>query len=418
MAKPQLEMADIFRQYGEGYRARHGATMSPEQFKAMRAIENCRTAVLGGHVEECDHCAHQVISYNSCRNRHCPKCQGLAKARWLEERRAEVLPVEYHHVIFTLPCDLAPLALQNKRVVYGLLFRAASRTLLTIAADPKHLGARIGLMAILHTWGQTMTDHPHVHCVVPGGGLAPSKKSGEPESADEWRPCRKGFLFPVKVLSRLYRRLFLEALDDAFNKGQLQFHGQILKLSQTESFERLLKKCGKIEWVVFSKPPFGGARNVLDYLARYTHRVAISNHRLVAMKDGRVTFKWRDYRHGGREKMMTLDVDEFIRRFLQHVLPTGLVRIRYYGLFANRHRALNLVRCRAALGVDTDAVGENDETGEPDWAELVETLMGLNLRECPSCKQGKLRRRETLLPDRPISLIYSRAPPFRHGRRV
>jgi len=409
MAKPRLEMADVFRQSGEGYRARHGASMSPEQFKAMRAIENCRTAALGGHVEECDHCAHRVISYNSCRNRHCPKCQGLAKVRWLEDRRAEVLPVEYHHVIFTMPKNLAPLALQNKRVVYGILFRAASRTLLTIAADPKHLGARIGLMAVLHTWGQTMIHHPHLHCVVPGGGLAIQNDGDAGDDPERWVPCRKGFLFPVRVLSRLYRRLFLKALEEAFDKRQLEFYGDIEGLAQPEAFERLLKKCRKIDWVVYSKPPFGGASKVLDYLARYTHRVAISNHRLVDLKDGRVSFTWRDYRHGARTKNMPLEVDEFIRRFLQHVLPTGFVRIRHYGLLANRYRALNLTRCRAALGVDVAT--EDDQTQEPDWADLVETLTGEDPRRCPKCKRGQLVRLRDIAPIRLPLIAHSRVPP-------
>ena len=272
MGRPRLEVADVFRAYGEDYRHRHGSSMSVQQVRVMRAIEVCRTAALGGHVDRCDQCAHQVISYNSCRNRHCPKCQNLDKALWREARRAEVLPVEYYHVVFTLPSQLAPVALQNKEVVYGILFAAASKTLLRIGADPKHLGAQLGFVAVLHTWGQTLHHHPHLHCLVPGGGLSSDGK--------RWVTCRKGFFLSVRVLSRLFRRLFLEALQHAYDNGRLEFHGQIESHREPDVFRNLLNKCRQTEWVVYAKPPFAGPDAVVDYLARYTHRIAISNHRL------------------------------------------------------------------------------------------------------------------------------------------
>ena len=283
MTPPRLEVADIFRRHGEDYRTLHATILSPEQLRVMRAIEQCRTSALGGHVDQCDTCGHQVISYNSCRNRHCPKCQSLAKAQWLQARRAELLPVPYYHVVFTVPDRwLAPLALQNKRVFYNILFGAVAQTLLTIAADPKHLGARIGFIAILHTWSQRLLHHPHIHCVVPGGGISPD--------AQRWIACRPDFFLPVGVLSRLFRRLLLEALQRAFNNGQLQFHGALGHLANPQAFAQVLQTCRQTEWVVYVKPPFGGPRNVLDYLARYTHRVAIANHRLLGLDKGRVTF--------------------------------------------------------------------------------------------------------------------------------
>ncbi len=319
MGRPRIEVADVFREYGEEYRRLHASSMSVEQRRVMRAIDLCRTAALGGHVDRCDRCGHEVISYNSCRNRHCPKCQNLDKALWREERRSEVLPVPYYHVVFTLPAQLAPVALQNKRVVYDILFRAVSQTLLRIEADPKHLGAQLGFVAVLHTWGQTLHHHPHVHCVVPGGGLSPD--------GERWISCKKGFFLPVRVLSRLFRRRFLDALERTFQQGRLVFHGAIQALAQPEDFTALLQRCRKTEWVVYAKPPFAGPDAVLDYLARYTHRIAISNHRLVRMENGTVTFTYKNYKTGLHNQTMSLDAHEFIRRFLLHVLPNGFQRI-------------------------------------------------------------------------------------------
>src|SRR6476660_9466021 len=337
--RPPLEVADIFRQHGYEFRLTH--TLSPEQRRVMRAIEQCRTASLGGHVEQCDACGHQRIAYNSCRNRHCPKCQSLAKARWLQARLADLLPVEYFHVVFTLPEQLASVALQNKRVVYNLLFSAAAETLRTIAADPRHLGADIGFLAVLHTWDQTLRHHPHLHCVVPGGGLS--------VQGEGWRSCRRGFFLPVNVLARLFRRLFLEGLERAYEKGNLSFHGACAFLTKPTAFNRLLKSVHAREWWVYAKRPFGGPTQVLAYLGRYTHRVAIANSRLVAFDNDPVAFSWKDYRQNSATKIMRLRPDEFIRRFLLHTLPDGFHRIRHFGFMANRHRAAKLALCRTLL---------------------------------------------------------------------
>ncbi len=377
---PGLEVADIFRQYGPSFRQADGAALSPEQRRVMRAIEECRTAALGGHVEECDHCGHQVIAYNSCRNRHCPKCQAGKTAAWLEERQAELLPVEYFHVVFTVPEEVAAIALQNQRVVYDLLFHAAAQTLVRIAADPTHLGAEIGFLAVLHTWGQNLMHHPHVHCVVPGGGLS--------SDGSQWVSCRAGFFLPVKVLSRLFRRLFLEALERAFRRGELAFHGQRQELASPHRFAAVVKSARAREWVVYAKPPFGGPAQVLSYLGRYTHRVALSNHRLVEVKEGQVSFRWKDYRHGNHQKVMTLAASEFIRRFLLHVLPRGFQRLRHYGFLSNRQRAEKLERCRRLLGVGS-APDEELATAAtvPEEAGSDEQL-----RPCPECHRGRLRR--------------------------
>jgi len=382
MGRPRFEVADVFREYGPTYRHTYGASMSLEQRRVMRAIEWCRTDALGGHVDRCDQCGHQVISYNSCRNRHCPKCQNLDKALWREARRGEVLPVDYYHVVFTLPDRLAPLALQNKKAVYDILFRTASQTLLRIGADRKHLGAQLGFMAVLHTWGQTLTHHPHLHCVVPGGGLA--------LDAERWIPCKQGFFLPVRVLSRLFRRLFLEALQSAFNKGLLECHGAIAGLRKGDAFQRLLNKSRQTEWVVHAKPPFAGADAVLDYLARYTHRIAISNHRLLGMEDGKVTFSYRDYKAHGIKRTMMLEAHEFIRRFLLHVLPNGFQRIRYHGFLANRHRAKKLALCRLLLHVPE--VDETAPQNECNRQKFLEALLGTDPSRCPRCHNGRLIR--------------------------
>ena len=393
MGKPRFEVADIFREHGDDYRKKWDRAMSREQRRVMRAIEICRTSMLGGHVDECDSCGHQVISYNSCRNRHCPKCQSLAKAKWLEARRSEILPVEYYHLVFTVSNLLASLALQNKRLFYNILFHATSKTLMTIASDPKHLGAQIGFLAVLHTWGQKLMHHPHLHCVVPGGGLS--------HDGQRWISCRAGFFLPVRVLSRLFRRLFIEMLEKTFDQGKLEFEGKIKRLSDPAVFAKLLWSCRETEWVVYSKPPFGGPEKVLDYLGRYTHRIAISNHRLLGMKDGKVTFTWKNYKAGGHRQTLTLDAKEFIRRFLLHVLPNGFVRIRYYGLLANSHRAEKLRLCRQLLNASEKMpeMGREEVDENHDWLDLFMSLTGKDPLECPECKRGRLVRFRTLAPD-------------------
>ena len=359
MPRPDLEVADIFRDHGAAWRDANRGHVSLGQLKVMSAIERCRTAVLGGHVARCENaaCGHTLISFNSCRNRHCPKCQGAASRKWLAEREAELLPVPYFHVVYTLPSQLRDVAYQNKAVVYGLLMKASAETTLQIAADPKHLGARIGITAVLHTWGSAMTHHPHVHMIVPGGGLAPVA-SGQPKAQQgvdgtKWIAAKPDFLVHVNVLSALFRGKFLSLLTQAHRDGRLQFHGHLIGLADTKTFKRFLGPLRQIKWVVYCKDPFGGPEQVLRYLSRYTHRVAISNRRLVAADDGGVSFRWKDYRVKGPErwKTMTLGAHEFIRRFLIHVLPKGFHRIRHYGLFANGNRAEAIARARELLAV-------------------------------------------------------------------
>jgi hypothetical protein len=372
VSRPAFELAGIFRQYGEAYRRSHKLPL--EQLRVLRAIEICRTSALGGHAEKCGHCDYSRIAYNSCRNRHCPKCQNTERAKWLESRRGELLPVEYFHVVFTIPDELARIAFYNKETVYGILFRTAAETLSTIARDRKHLGAEIGFFGVLHTWGQNLLHHPHVHFVVPGGGLSPDRK---------WIRCRPGFFLPVRVLSRLFRRLFLQALGEAFERNTLQFFGTLESLSKPDAFNEYLKPLKKTEWVVYAKPPFGGPRQVLEYLGRYTHRVAISNHRIGNVSNGQVSFQWKDYRTGNKQKqrLMTLDADEFIRRFLLHTLPAGLQRIRYFGLLANRFRKEKLALCRQLLN-------------GPMFELLPETVKidAALFHRCPKCRTGMLIR--------------------------
>jgi hypothetical protein len=339
--RPKLEVADIFRRHGEAWRTANVGHLSIGQLRVMSAIEACRTAALGGHVERCEDCPHTRIAYNSCRNRHCPKCQWRAAQAWLEAREAELLPVPYFHVVFTLPAEIGVIAYQNKAKVYGLLFRAAADTLTTIAADPKHLGADIGFIGVLHTWGQNLDHHPHVHCIVPAGGISPDGQA--------WVQCRPNFFLPVRVLSRLFRRLFTERLMALHGAGELQFFGNLARLATTRAFSAYLAPLRKCEWVVYAKHPFAGPGQVLSYLARYTHRVAISNSRILSFSDGKVCFRWKDYRQDGKAKVMTLAAGEFVRRFLLHVLPDGFHRIRHYGLFANGHRAERINRCRQLL---------------------------------------------------------------------
>jgi hypothetical protein len=343
VSRPALEVADIFRDRGPSWRQANAGHVGLEQLKVMSAIESCRTATLGGHVSRCEDCAYTTIAYNSCRNRHCPKCQGAAAKDWLAARQAELLPVAYYHVVFTLPGPIGDIAYQNKAVLYDLLFKVSAETMLTIAADPKHLGARVGITSVLHTWGSAMTHHPHVHMIVPGGGIS--------LDGERWVSCRPGFFLPVRVLSRLFRRLFLEKLLAAHQAGRLSFFGDHARLVDAQAFTAFLAPLRKTEWVVYSKRPFGGPEAVLAYLSRYTHRVAIANSRLITCDERGVTFKWKDYRIEGRNryKHMTLATDEFIRRFLIHVLPKGLHRIRHYGLFAKGVYADNIARVRELL---------------------------------------------------------------------
>jgi len=367
VSRQRLEVADIFRDLGPGYRRTHAGRLSFAQKRVMEAIETCRTSALGGHVSRCEDCAHIDVAYNSCRNRHCPKCQAAAAYDWLEARRAELLPVAYYHVVFTLPAPIADIAYSNKAVIYNALFKAASEALLTIAADPKHLGAKIGVTMVLHTWGSALTHHPHVHCIVPGGGIAPD--------GERWIPCRPDFFLPVRVLSGLFRRLMLQRLVAAHGDGALRFFGDHAHLSDFDAFRAFLKPLHRSDWVVYAKRPFAGPDQVLSYLARYTHRVAIANSRLVAFEAGRVSFKWKDYRREGQERygLMTLDGDEFIRRFLLHVLPDGFHRIRHYGLFANGARVDNIARARRLL----DALPPAPPPAEPDAAPAP--------KPCPCC---------------------------------
>jgi hypothetical protein len=353
-----LEVADIFRGAGPAYRAAQAGHLSLQQLKVMTAIENCRTAALGGHVEACEDCGHWRIAYNSCRNRHCPKCQGAAARTWLDEREADLLPVGYFHVVFTLPAEIAAIAFHNKAALYDVLFRTASETMLTIAADPRHLGARIGITAVLHTWGSAMTYHPHGHMVVPGGGIT--------LDGTRWIASRPAFLLPVRVLSKLFRRLFLTRLIQLHDAGRLAFFGLLASLAARQAFLDYLAPARKARWVVYAKPPFAGPQAVLAYLSRYTHRVAISNRRLLAFDETGVTFRYKDYRREGpaRQQVMTLSADEFIRRFLLHVLPRGFHRIRHYGLLAGASRKDNLAQARRLLAVPPPAVDAPEETGD------------------------------------------------------
>lgn len=382
-----LEVADIFRQCGPAFRTEHTATLSRGQRRVMSAIEQCRTAALGGHVEQCDACGHQRIAYNSCRNRHCPKCQSLARDQWLQDRQAELLPVEYFHVVFTVPQEVAAIAYQNKDVVYNILFQATAQTLRTIGADPKHLGAEIGFIAILHTWGQNLLHHPHLHCVVPGGGFS--------VDGQRWVSSRPGFFVPVRVLSRLFRRLFLELLLQAFDGGGLRFFNSLEALQDRLAFAKYLAPTTQTEWVVYAKAPFGGPKQVLEYLGRYTHRVAISNNRLRDFSDGAVTFAWKDYRHASKNKTMRLDADEFIRRFLLHVLPSGFQRIRSYGFLANRYRKAKIELSRKLLGVAVPVVAVDRPVQANDYRDRYQRLTGQSLRDCPHCGKGQMVRIES-----------------------
>ena len=394
MPRPKLEIADIFRAHGPAWRQANAGHVSLSQLKVMSAIEACRTEALGGHVAGCAKCGHHHIAYNSCKNRHCPKCQGPAARDWMEARAEDLLPVEYFHVVFTLPAEIAQIAYWNKRAVYGLLFKASAETVMAIAADPKRMGAKVSLTSVLHTWGSAMTHHPHIHMIVPGGGLSPD--------GTKWVACKPGFFLHVRVLSRLFRRLFLDGLAALHGAGELAFYGDLERLAQADAFAAWLAPFRKSEWVVYSKPPFGGPEAVIAYLSRYTHRVAISNHRLVSADADTVAFRWKDYRikNGDRQKVMRLATPEFIRRFLIHVLPDGFHRIRHYGLLASATRKANIRTIRALLCVErpdqAPASGPNAE------------IIPLTLREpCPCCG-GPMRIIEIF---RRGQKPMSRAPP-------
>ena len=384
MNRLTLEVADIIRAAGDRFWEHHGSHLAWQHRKVLDALARCRTAALGGHRDRCMQCGHQAISYNSCRNRHCPRCQGNARARWLAERRAELLPVAYFHVVFTLPHELSALVLQNKRLLYDLLFRASAATLLELAADPKHLGANIGFLGVLHTWGQNLQHHPHIHYIVPAGGLT--------SDGSRWIASSKRFFLPVAALSRIFRGKFIAGLKRLFCHNELQFHGSLQNLSDPSCFHQFLRQFFREDWVVYAKPPFGGPEYVLNYLARYTHRVAISNHRLVAFQNDRVSFRWKDYAHGGKQKIMTVSAEEFLRRFLIHVLPKGLVRIRHFGLFANRRRRHALAHCRVLLGT-TSSGGDREHVSQ--------------LR-CPLCGGPML-----ILERLTCSQLYFRSSPMR-----
>jgi hypothetical protein len=386
MSRPTLEVADIVRAAGNSFWEQQKSHLAWPHRKVLDAIVRCRTAALGGHLDQCVRCGHQAISFNSCRNRHCPKCQGNARAKWLAARSAELLPVPYFHIVFTLPHELSALVLQNKRLLYDLLYRTSAATMLELARDPKHLGADIGFLGVLHTWGQNLEHHPHVHYIVPAGGLAPD--------GSRWIDSSRRFFLPVHALSRVFRGKFVAGLKQLVAQDKIQFHGSQQYLATPGCFSSFLQQLFRQDWVVYAKPPFGGAEHVLNYLARYTHRVAISNHRLVAFENGSVSFGWRDYAHGGKKKLMTISAHEFLRRFLLHVLPGGLVRIRHFGLFANRRRGAALERCRALLGV----------------AACVDPSEPPSLR-CPACSgvmlvverltRGQIYFRASLTPSKP-----------------
>jgi Putative transposase/Transposase zinc-binding domain len=364
--RPPIEVADIFRAAGREFIEKSRRWLTWQHLKVLRAIEHCRTATLGGHIDSCSRCGHRAISFNSCRNRHCPKCQTSARNKWLKRRADELLPVLYFHVVFTLPHELSALALQNKRVLYELLFRASAETLLEIAADPKHLGAHIGFLSILHTWGQNLLHHPHVHCVIPAGGLAPDRLL--------WRRTRPRFFLPVRVLSRVFRGKFMEGLEHAFAQRELSFSGNLQHLANSRQFQRLLDQLSHKDWVVYAKPPFGGPEHVLHYLARYTHRIAISNHRLLSFNGKQVTFCWKDYAHSNKKRKMTISADEFLRRFLLHVLPGGFVRIRHFGFLANRHRTEMITLCRELIS-----------ESQPTPCETAKQLCTEITWPCPRC---------------------------------
>jgi len=392
--RPLLEVADVIRSHGKAFLQRYGSHLTPTQKKALRDLALCRTAALGGHIERCLDCGHERPAYNSCRNRHCPKCQALSRARWLERESAYLLPVEYHHVVFTLPAELAEMASANASALYNLLMQSAAETLREVAGNPKRLGAQIGVLMVLHTWGQKLHHHPHVHCVVTGGGLSCNGR-GEVDATPRWVSCRPGFFLPVRVLSRVYRGKFLAGLRTLHAQGKLKLASL---LEEATSFTAWLSPLYAKDWVVYAKPPFGGPEQVLKYLARYTHRVALSNHRLVRLEAGRVTFRYRDYADARKEKLLTLSAEEFLRRFVQHVLPKGFMKIRHYGLLSSRHREARLRQARRLLLPRLALTGSSSEGIKP--AEPV---------RCPAC--GSVRRARGELLPRSGASPFVGAPP-------
>jgi hypothetical protein len=398
----RLEVADVFREHETEFFEQYGKS-SLDQCRAYEAIVACRTQMLGGHIEQCNACGYERIAYNSCRNRHCPKCQASARAKWSNARTEELLPIPYFHVVFTLPQELGPIALQNQRVVYGILFRAAAETLQELAANPKHLGAEIGVLSVLHTWGQTLVYHPHLHCVVTGGGLSPDRT--------RWIHCKrsrkkKRFFIHVKILGKVFRGKFIDFLKQAYEQGELQFHGGMARQAKASTFENYLNRSVRHNWVVYSKRPFESAAPVVKYLARYTHRVAISNSRLINLENGKVRFHWKDYAHGAKQKIMELDAMEFIRRFLLHIVPNGFMRIRYYGFLANRFRKEKLDLCRQLLGVDRN---ETAEIVDDKSSELQAQVTSQEQR-CPKCEKGVMEIIERIPRQRRETYIASRAP--------
>ena len=378
------EVADIFREFGSRYRQAHKLTK--QMHKVMNSIERCRTSALGGHVDECTNCGHIRISYNSCRNRHCPKCQGLAKEKWLLARERDLLPVGYFHMVFTIPSELNTLTLQNQKLIYNILFKASSETLMELGKDPKYLGAEIGHISILHTWGQNLMDHPHVHSIVPAGGLS--------LDGERWINTRKKFFMPIKVISRVYRGKFMAYFKETCHKGKIRFEGQLKGLSNPDGLKSLMKDLYKKEWVVYCKEPFKNPKRVMKYLGRYTHRVAISNDRIIKIENEKVSFRWKDYADGNNKKVMTIDGEEFIRRFLLHVLPHNFVKIRHYGLLSNRSRKTKLKKSQDIFGVKND----NLEVIKPTWQEILLQVKGIDVRVCPICGQGQMMSKELLTP--------------------
>lgn len=397
-SRPRFEVADVVRAHGEEYRRARSPSMAQEA--VLKHIAECRTAAIGGHLDTCDSCGHQRISYNSCRDRHCPKCQNTARVEWITERLQRLLPVPYFHVVFTIPGELNPLALRNKKVVFNILFAAASQTLLTIARDDKHLGAQVGFTTVLHTWGQNLLFHPHLHCVVTGGGLS--------SDSARWISAREKYLVPVKVLGKLFRGKFLAALDRAYRDGELDLTGSSSDLSEPKAWHRLRDGLYRKDWVVYAKPPFGGSESVFNYLGRYTHSIAISNHRIVDLGDGKVTFSWKDYADDCKKKLMTLDAVEFLRRFLLHVLPRGFVRIRHYGIYASSNVNTKLVTARRLLEpiTETSPSSKADaDLAEPaPWWEKFLNYTGIDVMACPSCAEGRMQRKRTLSPAEIIKL--------------
>lgn len=391
-----VEIADIFRKHGEAFRQNH--RLSSQQERVMWDIETCRTAAQGGHLAMCDACGAMTFQFHSCRDRHCPKCQTLPKERWLQARQTELLPVEYFHCVFTLPHELNPLAQGNPRLIYNLLFQAASETLQSFGRNPRWLGGEIGITMVLHTWGQSLGQHIHVHCVVPGGALAPDDQ--------HWISAKKGFLFPTRALSRMFRGKYLDYLERAYHRREIRFAGSVKALIEPVAFKCFMANLTGHDWVVYAKPPFAGPEQVLEYLGRYTHRVAISNERLVSLQNGQVRFRWKDYAHGNKRKVMTLDAEEFIRRFLLHVLPGGFMKIRHFGVLANRCRKQKLAACRAALQLLPPEPGEPEST-----KELMFRLTGIDIFQCPHCQQGQLRMIVTFAPHHRALRLPGPSPP-------